>query len=164
MLPKPLTLVTVISTPRLDVPPYPALRPPHMRKETPDSVRVGALQGCRSERMLGKRCSPNMVSAGHRCKEGISEAQRLKALISGLLLRIHLDAFGLRMVQGVEKHYNGVLPELDALEDMHVTELEAVEAAQKLAELQRRLVEHKGSLEAPVSLFLVSWCTWQSLV
>lgn len=57
------------------------------------------------------------------------------------------------MVQGVERHYNDALPEIDALEDMHVTEPEAVEAAQKLAELQCRLAEHKGSLEASVSLF-----------
>jgi hypothetical protein len=58
------------------------------------------------------------------------------------------------MVQGVESHYNGALPEMDALEDMRVAEPEAVEAARKLAELQRQLAEHKGSLKAPVRFFL----------
>ncbi len=50
----------------------------------------------------------------------------------------------------MEKQYNSSVPELDAIEDMHVTEPEAVEAAQKLAQLQSRLKEHTDSLEASV--------------
>lgn len=52
-------------------------------------------------------------------------------------------------MQGVEKHYSSV-PEIDAIEDMHVMEPEAVDAARKLAQLQSRLREHTDSLEAPV--------------
>ena len=40
VLPVPLSLVTAISTLRINVPPD--LRPPEMRKETLDTVRVGA--------------------------------------------------------------------------------------------------------------------------
>ena len=62
------------------------------------------------------------------------------------------------ILQGVEKHYSGAVPEIDAIEDMHVTEPEAVEAAQKLAQLQSSLKEQKDSMEASVSLFLPSLC------
>ena len=54
-------------------------------------------------------------------------------------------------LQGVEKHYNSV-PEIDAIEDMRVTEPEAVEAARKLTQLESRLKEHTGSSEAPVCI------------
>ena len=53
------------------------------------------------------------------------------------------------ILQGVEKHYSSV-PEIDAMEDKRVTEPEAVEAARKLAQLQTRLKEQTGSLEATV--------------
>ena len=52
----------------------------------------------------------------------------------------------------MEKHYSSSLPEMDAVEDLHVTEPEAVEAARKLAQLQSRLQEHAGSLEASVGI------------
>ena len=52
----------------------------------------------------------------------------------------------------MEKQYNSSVPELDAIEDMHVTEPEAVEAAQKLAQLQSSLKEHTESLEASVRI------------
>lgn len=60
-------------------------------------------------------------------------------------------------LQGVEKHYGDSLPEIDPIEDMHVTEPEAIEAAQRLANLQARLKEHKSSMEAPVSSFSSSY-------
>ena len=52
----------------------------------------------------------------------------------------------------MERQYSSSVPELDAIEDMHVTEPEAVEAARKLAQLQSRLEEHTDSLEASVRI------------
>lgn len=56
------------------------------------------------------------------------------------------------VLQGVEKHYSGLLPEIDPIADMHVSEPEAVEAAQKLTKLQGKLAEEQKSVPGtPVS-------------
>ena len=52
-------------------------------------------------------------------------------------------------LQGVEKHYSGLLPEIDPIADMHVSEPEAVEAAQKLTKLQGKLAEEQKSVPGP---------------
>ena len=41
---------------------------------------------------------------------------------------------------------SGLLPEIDPIADMHVSEPEAVEAAQKLARLQGELAEEQKSV------------------
>lgn len=65
-------------------------------------------------------------------------------------------------LQGVEKLYSSV-PEIDAIEDMHVTEPEAVEAARKLSQLQSQLKEdYTDALEASVSV-PPSYCHLQRL-